>query len=128
MSVTQSTSFQFAAADIEKIEKKKIESRSVYIKFENIEIDEQSLIKCLSRQLTFLEVVCFSDIDEYEGHELELGEALPGGGGDGQEVAQLVDLVVDVVPPHLARPLRRLVARVIAGTTHTLYSCQHIDC
>ena len=82
----------------------------------------------MSRQLTFLEVVCFSDIDEYEGHELELGEALPGGRGDGQEVAQLVDLVVDMVPPHLARPLRRLVARVIAETAHTLLmsTCQHI--
>ena len=29
----------------------------------------------------------------------------PGGGGDGQEVPELVDLMVDVISPHLARTL-----------------------
>ena len=49
--------------------------------------------------LTFFKVVCFSDIDKYERHELELREALAGGGGDGEEVPQLVDLVVYVISP-----------------------------
>ena len=54
---------------------------------------------CSKAILTFFKVVCFSDIDKYERHELELREALAGGGGDGEEVSQLVDLVVYVISP-----------------------------
>ena len=55
-----------------------------------------------------LEVVCLPDIDEDEGHELELREPLAGGGGQREEVPQVRDLRVDHVPPHLGRALRRL--------------------
>ena len=77
--------------------------------------------------LTFLEVVRLPDVDEYERHQLELGQALPGGGGDGQQVPQLVDLVVDRVPPHLARALRRLIPCVIAES-NTVQMCVLLQC
>ena len=108
MPVTQSSSFQFASADIEQIEKKE----NVKRKIENIEIDEPRILKLSGGPsdeqlrlslLTFFKIVCFSDIDQDEGHQLELGEPLPGGGGDGQQVPELVDLVIDVISPHLAR-------------------------
>ena len=109
MPVTQSSSFQFASADIEKIERKE----NVKRKIENIEIDQPRILRRAGglgsdeqlelSLLTFFKIVCFSDVDQDEGHQLELGEPLPGRGGDGQQVPQLVDLVVDVISPHLAR-------------------------
>ena len=61
--------------------------------------------------LTLLEVVCLPDVDEDERHELELREALSGGGGEREEVPQVRNLRVDHVPPHLRSALRRLSVR-----------------
>ena len=74
---------------------------------------EFASIKILSVALTFLKIICFPNIDQDQSHQLELGESLSGGGWDGKQVSQLVDLVVDAVPPHLAGALRRLGPGVI---------------
>lgn len=62
----------------------------------------------MDKVLTLLEVVGLPDVDADESHELELGEPLPGGRGQREQVPQVGDLGVDQVPAELARPLRRL--------------------
>ena len=70
--------------------------------------------------LTLLEVVSLPDVDEDEGHELELRETLSCGRGQREEVPQAGDLGVDHVPPHLGRPLRRLPVRGAASGSQIL--------
>ena len=70
--------------------------------------------------LTLLEVVGLPDVDEDEGHELELRETLSCGRGQREEVPQAGDLGVDHVPPHLGRPLRRLPVRGAASGSQIL--------
>ena len=64
---------------------------------------------------TLLEVVGLAHVHADQGHELQLGQPLPSGGRQGQEVPQVGDLRVDQVPPQLARALGGL-AGVEAAT------------
>ncbi len=41
--------------------------------------------------LTLIEVVGFSNVDEYQSHQLELGQSLPRGTGEWQKIAQICD-------------------------------------
>ena len=63
-----------------------------------------------------VEVVGLPDVDADECHELELRQPLPGGGGQGEEVAQHGHLRVDHVAAHLAGALGRLEAGLISST------------
>lgn len=58
--------------------------------------------------LTFTEIVGLAYVDTDERHELQLAEALPRAGWQGQEVAQVGYLGVDKVPAELASTLGRL--------------------
>ena len=55
----------------------------------------------------------------------------PGGGWDGQEISELVNLVVDWVPPLLAGAFSGLVGRVIAANkvwVNSLYLVEYYTC
>ena len=60
-----------------------------------------------------LEVICFTDVDTDERHELKLGEPLSCRGREREQVPKVSDLRVDQVATQFARPFRRL-ARIEA--------------
>lgn len=60
-----------------------------------------------------MEVICFTDVDTDERHELKLGEPLSCRGREREQVPKVSDLRVDQVATQFARPFRRL-ARIEA--------------
>lgn len=71
------------------------------------------LIKMVWSSFTLLEVICFTDVDTDERHELKLGEPLSCRGRQREQVPKVSDLRVDQVATQFARPFRRL-ARIEA--------------
>lgn len=58
------------------------------------------------KQRTLLEVVGLPHVDADERHQLQLRQALAGGGREGEELAQVRDLRVDEVAAELAGAFR----------------------
>ena len=48
------------------------------------------------KKLTLIKVIWFSDVNQYEGHQLKLGQTLPGRRRQGQQVPKSSYFAVDL--------------------------------